>query len=342
VALLSCRGGLGRESLPGSRRSRFLLGPAGFLAGLLAVLARLGRIGGQPPVDERINAPLSDESSAKDFHRLKLAVTDQLVQRGSPDWDLMERSAYVHQFGPGFGVMIHAGPFVLARRSSGVFCHPTANISVTVGGRLGGVSQHRNASALLTFKVFSLVRRTDVAKRQQLPPQIKKLEIIDRRTGKPVTRYQLTVDAGADPQTGKRRQVRRRYTSEKTARDALAEIGTQASTGTFVPRKAVTVEELCADWLASLHNARATTVNGYAYVLAPLRERHGHLAAQKLTRPDLDKLLVELRDGGTKTAKGNTRAAWSHDRSTPRSTRGGSCSPTDASAANSPTTPPQR
>jgi integrase len=150
-----------------------------------------------------------------------------------------------------------------------------------------------------------------VANRQQLPPQIKKLEIIDRRTGKPVTRYQLTVDAGADPQTGKRRQVRRRYTSEKTARDGLAEIGTQASTGTFVPRKAVTVEELCADWLASLHNARATTVNGYAYVLAPLRERYGHLAAQKLTRPDLDKLLIELRDGGTKTAKGGVRRAWS-------------------------------
>ncbi len=73
----------------------------------------------------------------------------------------------------------------------------------------------------------------------------------------------------------------------------------------------MTVEELCADWLASLHNARATTVNGYAYCLAPLREQHGHLAAQKLTRPDLDKLLIALRDGGTKTAKGHTRRPWS-------------------------------
>src|SRR5262249_53990800 len=116
---------------------------------------------------------------------------------------------------------------------------------------------------------------------------------------------------GENPQTVKRQQIRRRYTTEKQARDVLAEITQQASTGTFVPRKVITVNELCEDWLGSLHNARATTVNGYAYVLAPLRERHGLLAAQKLTRPDLDKLLIELRDGGTKTAKGRTRRPWS-------------------------------
>ena len=78
----------------------------------------------------------------------------------------------------------------------------------------------------------------------------------------------------------------------------------QVSTDAFVPRKAVTVEELCADWLASLHNARATTVNAYRFSLAPLREQHGDLPAQKLTRPDLDKMLIALRDGGTTTAKG--------------------------------------
>jgi Arm DNA-binding domain len=133
--------------------------------------------------------------------------------------------------------------------------------------------------------------------RQQLPPQIKKVEVLDRRTGKPVVRYQVTVDAGENPATGKRQQVRRRYATEKQARDALAEITDQASKRMFVPRKAVTVEELCDDWLASLHNARATTVNAYRYSLAPLRERHGDLPVQKLTRPDLDKLLIALRDG---------------------------------------------
>src|SRR5215217_1273874 len=121
--------------------------------------------------------------------------------------------------------------------------------------------------------------------RQQLPPQIRKLEVIDRKTGKAVVRYQVTVDAGVNHATGRRQQVRRRYPTEKQARDALAEITQRAATDTFVPRKAVTVEQLCTDWLASLHNARETTVTGYAYCLAPLREQHGHLAAQKLTRP---------------------------------------------------------
>jgi integrase len=85
----------------------------------------------------------------------------------------------------------------------------------------------------------------------------------------------------------------------------------RAATDQFVPRKAVTVEQLCADWLASLHNARATTIAGYTFVLAPLRERHGSLPAQKLTRPDLDDLLAALRAGGTTTAKGRARKPWS-------------------------------
>jgi hypothetical protein len=147
--------------------------------------------------------------------------------------------------------------------------------------------------------------------RQQLPPQIKKVDVTDRRTGKTVVRYQVTVDTGINPQTGRRQQARRRYAAEKQARDALAEISHRVSTEAFVPRKAVTVDQLCVDWLASLHNARQTTINGYTYCLAPLREHYGHLAAQKLTRPDLDKLFVALRDGGTQTAKGQKRRAWS-------------------------------
>ncbi len=147
--------------------------------------------------------------------------------------------------------------------------------------------------------------------RQQLPPQIKKIEVTERRTGKTVVRYQLTVDAGVNHDTGNRQQVRRRYATEKQARDALAEITQQVSIDAFVPRKAVTVKELCDDWLASLHNARPTTINGYAYCLAPLYEQYSHLAAQKLTRPELDKLLIALRDGGTTTAHGHTRRAWS-------------------------------
>jgi hypothetical protein len=100
--------------------------------------------------------------------------------------------------------------------------------------------------------------------RQQLPPQIRKVEVLDRKSGKTVVRYQLTLDSGVNPLTGKPQQVRRRYASEKQARDALSEIGQQAATDQFVPRKAITIEDLCADWLAPLHNAprMLTTVRG--------------------------------------------------------------------------------
>ena len=72
--------------------------------------------------------------------------------------------------------------------------------------------------------------------RQQLPPQIRKVEVTDRKTGKTVVRYELKVDAGVNPETGQRRQVRRRYLTEASARRALAEITDAANTGTFVAR----------------------------------------------------------------------------------------------------------
>jgi integrase len=147
--------------------------------------------------------------------------------------------------------------------------------------------------------------------RQQLPPQIKKLEVTDRKTGKAVVRYQLTVDAGENPQTGRRQQVRRRYATEKQARDALAEIGDQASKGTFVARTALTVEQVCEDYVAGRHNLRQTSSAKLEYDLAALRERYGDMPAQRLTKANLDTLVAELLAGGTKTAKGRSRRPWS-------------------------------
>jgi integrase len=143
--------------------------------------------------------------------------------------------------------------------------------------------------------------------RNQLPTQIKKIASLDRKAGKTVVRYQLTVDSGENPQTGQRQQVRRRYTTEAAARRALAEIGEQAITGTFVARKLLTVDELCADYLAGRHRLRASSRSKLAYDLAPLRERHGSLPVQRLTKAHIDVLVADLLAGGTVTAQGRTR-----------------------------------
>jgi integrase len=133
--------------------------------------------------------------------------------------------------------------------------------------------------------------------RQQLPPQIKKKIVRDRETGKSVVRYEITADAGMNPETGKRQQVRRRYTTERLARDALAELQNSVATGTFVSRSTLTVEQTCADWLAGRHSIRPTTRAAYEHSLAPLRTRHGELPVQRLTKGHLDRLVADLAAG---------------------------------------------
>lgn len=147
--------------------------------------------------------------------------------------------------------------------------------------------------------------------RQQLPPQIKKIEITDRKTAKTVARYQLTVDAGINPETGKRQQVRRRYVTERAARAALAEVTDAAVHGTFVPRRAITVREVCENYVAGRHKLRASSKAKLDYDLQPLIERHGDEPVQRLTKTHIDMLVAELLAGGSKTGKGRTRRPWS-------------------------------
>ena len=147
--------------------------------------------------------------------------------------------------------------------------------------------------------------------RRQLPPQIKKKTVTDGKTGKPTVRYEVTVDAGTHPVTGRRHQVRRRLATEKLARQTLFEIGNQVARGEFVPRQSATVEQVCADFIKGRHNLRATSLVKVEYDLGPLRERHGDLPVQKLSKAHLDSLVSDLLAGGTITAKGRKRRPWS-------------------------------
>lgn len=122
-------------------------------------------------------------------------------------------------------------------------------------------------------------------------------------------RYQLTVDTGVVD--GKRKQLRRRYRTEKEARAALAEVQGQVTAGTYVQPSTLTVEDACADWLRSRHKIRPTTAAGYEYVLQPVRSELGQLAVQDLTRRHVDGLITELREGSLARPGGRRRKAWS-------------------------------
>lgn len=146
--------------------------------------------------------------------------------------------------------------------------------------------------------------------RQQLPPQIKKIELESRSKGKPVVRYQLTVDTGTDPDTGRRKQLRKRFATEDEAREALAEIQSGVAKGTYVHASSTTVAEVIDSWLLSKHALKPSTANGYKVVLGPVRAELGDIQVQKLTRRDLDQLIASLRAGGLAGEKREARKPW--------------------------------
>ena len=148
-----------------------------------------------------------------------------------------------------------------------------------------------------------------MVERRQLPPQIKRIELARRAGGRPVVRYQLTVDVGTAD--GKRKQLRKRYATERDARDALDEIRGEVAKGTYVHPSTLTVEEACANWLMSRHGIKPKTKSGYDGVLAPVRAELGHLPVQKLTRRDVNELVARLRDGKVDRADNTKRRPWS-------------------------------
>jgi integrase len=136
-----------------------------------------------------------------------------------------------------------------------------------------------------------------MSRRQQLPPQIKKIAVRDRSTGKGVVRYQVTVDTGNDPESGRRRQVRRRFPTEAKARVELAALQAGVAAGTYVHPNKLTVGQACEAWLLSKHALKPSTVAGHRTSLGPLRSELGHIEVQKLTKADLDGLVRRLRSG---------------------------------------------
>ncbi|OUC77277.1 site-specific integrase [Gordonia lacunae] len=134
-----------------------------------------------------------------------------------------------------------------------------------------------------------------MSSRRQLPPQIRKLTVRDRRTGKGVTRYQVTVDAGVVG--GKRRQIRRRFTTEAEARAELSSVQASVVAGTYVHASKLTVAQAVDGWLAAKHRLKPSTKRSHKTGLAPVRDELGDTIVQQLTKRDIDALVGRLRAG---------------------------------------------
>lgn len=138
-------------------------------------------------------------------------------------------------------------------------------------------------------------RKGTVMARQQLPPGIRKIAVKDRQTGKSVTRYQVTTDVGA--QDGKRRQLRKRYRTEREARDALDQIRGDVTRGIYVHPTRLTVAQAIEGWLNSKHSVKPSTLRGHRVSLQALSDEFGNKDVQALTKADIDGLIARLRSG---------------------------------------------
>jgi integrase len=148
-----------------------------------------------------------------------------------------------------------------------------------------------------------------MAERRQLPPQIRRVELAQRDGGRAVVRYQLTVDVGVVD--GKRKQLRKRFTTEKEARAALDAIRGEVSRGTYVHPTKTTLAEACENWLAAKHGLKPSTLHGHRVNLAAAISELGEIDVQKLTKRDIDDLVTKLRAGGLHSPTGKARKPWS-------------------------------
>lgn len=148
-----------------------------------------------------------------------------------------------------------------------------------------------------------------MAERRQLPPKIKRVQLAARDGGRPVIRYQLTVDVGVVG--GRRKQLRKRYQTEREARAALDAVRGDVAKGTYVHPSKITLAQACEDWLASKHGLKPSTLHGHRVNLAPALAELGEVEVQKLSKRHLDDLVTALRAGGLTSPTGKSRKSWS-------------------------------
>jgi integrase len=141
--------------------------------------------------------------------------------------------------------------------------------------------------------------------RRRLPPGAKWVTLPSG-----ARRVEIVTDAGMNPATGKRRQVRRRFESEAEATKAYARMSSDVSAGTFTTRSTKTVEVVCRDWLAG-RRVRPSTLANYADVLKPFRAAHGAMPVQRVEKAHIDALVTSLAAGGLSMSNGRPRRPWS-------------------------------
>ena len=108
------------------------------------------------------------------------------------------------------------------------------------------------------------------------------------------------VDAGFQPDTGKRRQMLRQgFGTRKEAEAALAEAVREAARGNVVPKSSMKVSEYFHDWLeGEKTRVRVTTWHSYEMAATRITRHLGRYSLQSLTPAQVEKFYVTLLTTG--------------------------------------------
>ncbi|MBT2395171.1 tyrosine recombinase XerC [Streptomyces sp. ISL-100] len=116
------------------------------------------------------------------------------------------------------------------------------------------------------------------------------------------------VDVGADPVTGKRKQVTRTFGTQREAKAEYARITHRRYEGVSVPASGITVDEWLDQWLArKAEDLEETTVYSYTMTLGRLRGSLGRIRLQELTEDHVEAWMRwALQEGRVRGGKAGT------------------------------------
>lgn len=120
-----------------------------------------------------------------------------------------------------------------------------------------------------------------------------------RKTQKGI-KYQVAIEIGVNPQTGKRDRIFKTFTTKREAEAFKADCISEYNKGIFVEPSALTVKALCDEWIKfkSL-SLKESTVRGYKVNIESHIDPHiGNILVQKLTARHIQAMVNDMNDNG--------------------------------------------
>lgn len=124
----------------------------------------------------------------------------------------------------------------------------------------------------------------------------------EKIAAKATVRYEVVVDGPRDAQ-GKRKQMRRRFSTLKEAKAWEASTTVEIDKGTFVGREKISLAAYLDAWEAGLEQ-KATTASNYRTALLPVRRMIGGKMLQQVTKDDVESVKAAMKNG-TARVKGD-------------------------------------